>query len=102
VTFDPVDFPMTDDERALFTEWNALVADVRKKNPSLQEMADLCGALARSSAATARAIKVAYGQPLNRNVAREVVVLEAAERLLIRIAGNLKGWSWEVRNVIDG
>lgn len=99
---DPVDYPMTEAERILYGEWFLLIAEVGKAKPGAREMADLCEALARHTASSARGCRVAYGQSFSRDKAREVVVLEAVARLIDRLDFHMSKLSKELKMALGG
>lgn len=84
------DFPMTEDEIELFKQWNALVDSIRERRVGMREMSELCAHMARHRAADARAVRKAYGQPFSRDVARDVVVFDAIEKLLLMLESQAK------------
>lgn len=84
-------------EAARFDAWNAAHDLAALEKPKSKDMASAVASAAARLASSARASFAAYGQPIDDDVARQVVALEAAERLILRVRAQIANWPRSVQ-----
>ena len=97
---DALNWPVDEETKAVFAAWVDAALKAGQSKPRLLEMADACKTEAARIAGSQRAAKLGYNIDFVENEVRRAVVLEAAERLILRLLANAPHFPKAVQMVI--